>query len=72
MARRKATGIARYSALGIELAVSIIGCLLLGSWADARLGTDPWLTLLGIFVGSGLGLRAVIAAAGEASRDTDG
>lgn len=69
MVRKPAPKIARFSALGIELAAAVIGCLLLGAWADRRFGTDPWLTLLGVFLGSGLGLRAVIVAAREAGRD---
>lgn len=69
MARKPAPKIARFSALGIELAAAVIGCLLAGAWADRRFGTDPWLTLAGIFLGSGLGFRAVLVAAKEAGRE---
>jgi F0F1-type ATP synthase assembly protein I len=71
MARRRGHSIARFSSLGIELAVSIVGCLLLGSWADRQLGTDPYLTLVGILVGTGIGLRAVLVAAKEMGREGD-
>ncbi|MEM1024921.1 MAG: AtpZ/AtpI family protein [Myxococcota bacterium] len=69
MARKPVPRLARFSALGIELAAAVIGCLLAGAWADRHFGTDPWLTLLGIFLGSGLGLRSVLVAAKEAGRE---
>jgi hypothetical protein len=53
----------RASTVGIEMAVSVIGCLLLGHWLDGKLGTDPWLSLVGIILGSIVGFRALISAA---------
>ncbi len=41
-----------YGAVGFQLAATVVGGLLLGSWLDKRLGTDPWLTITGIIVGS--------------------
>jgi F0F1-type ATP synthase assembly protein I len=37
----------------LQLALSIVAFLFLGQWLDRRLGTDPWLTMLGVFVGAG-------------------
>jgi len=33
---------------GLELGVSIAGLMLLGSWLDQKLDTDPWLMLSGL------------------------
>lgn len=40
-----------YGAVGIQLALAVIGGLLLGNYADQKLGTAPWLTLIGLVVG---------------------
>ena len=37
--------------LGTTLAVTVLAGLGLGYWADQRLGTQPWLLLLGACVG---------------------
>lgn len=47
--------------IGIELVVSVIIGLVAGAWADRRFATAPWLTLLGIMVGSAAGFRSLIA-----------
>jgi F0F1-type ATP synthase assembly protein I len=61
----------RASAVGIELAVAVIGCLLLGAWADRRFGTDPWLALAGLLVGSLAGFRSLWRAAQASAADDD-
>jgi F0F1-type ATP synthase assembly protein I len=33
--------------------VAILGGLYLGQWADRKLGTAPWLLIIGVFVGAG-------------------
>lgn len=40
-----------YLGLGSFLAISIAGGLLLGFWLDKKLGTEPWLMLVGIILG---------------------
>ncbi|MEM9415689.1 MAG: AtpZ/AtpI family protein [Planctomycetota bacterium] len=37
--------------IGLELAAVIGGAAWLGSWADGKLGTDPWLTMTGVILG---------------------
>lgn len=37
--------------IGLELAAVIGGAAWLGSWADGRLGTAPWLALVGVVFG---------------------
>lgn len=40
-----------YLGLGMFFTISIAGGLLLGWWIDKKLGTEPWLMLLGIILG---------------------
>ncbi len=39
-----------------EFTLLLVLALALGSWLDGRLGTDPWLFLLGIVAGATAGL----------------
>lgn len=41
-----------YGAVGFQLAATVIGGLLAGSWLDKKFGTGPWFTLIGIVIGS--------------------
>ena len=45
------------SAIGIQFAVSIIVGALAGWWLDGRLGTEPWLMILGVVLGSAAAYR---------------
>jgi ATP synthase protein I len=38
--------------MGVQFVVAILLCLFVGKWLDARLGTAPWLLILGVFVGA--------------------
>lgn len=57
-AKRKTTplGVYReygpYLTLGIQLAAAVVIFLVVGVWADSRLGTSPLFTLLGLLLGS--------------------
>jgi F0F1-type ATP synthase assembly protein I len=44
---------------GFQFAASILICLFAGRWLDRRLGTGPWLLILGTFVGAALGFFAM-------------
>jgi F0F1-type ATP synthase assembly protein I len=50
-----AADVSRYLGLGLTMAASTALFLYLGSLADRRLGTEPWLTLVGAFVGAAAG-----------------
>ncbi len=76
---RKAWGIAlSYSAIGIELAIGIVGGYLVGAWLDTRYGTAPYLMLLMVSLGTATGFislahtTARISRQLEASDDDDG
>lgn len=44
----------RLSSVGLELALTVVGSLLLGWWLDGQLGTEPWLAMVGVFFGFGV------------------
>jgi hypothetical protein len=65
--------VADYLGHGLTWAASTLLFLWLGTVADDWLGTEPWLTLLGAFVGAGAGFyhmysHLVIAPRDAASR----
>jgi F0F1-type ATP synthase assembly protein I len=39
--------------VGIQFALSILVFLYLGQWLDRKLGTAPWLLIIGVFLGAG-------------------
>ena len=41
-----------YSVLVFALPSCVIGGFLLGNWLDEKLGSHPWMTLIGLIVGS--------------------
>ena len=47
------TSVGAYMGLGLQFAISILVFAFLGQWADRRFGTDPWLLLIGVFLGGG-------------------
>jgi hypothetical protein len=78
---------ARFSGYGLTLAMATAGFLFLGWWVDGKLGTAPWLTLLGALVGATGGFYHILqhliffpreearrksAASGEAAQDEKG
>ena len=48
-----------YAGMGLQFALSILLFVWLGQWLDRKLGTEPWLLLLGAFVGAGAGFYAI-------------
>lgn len=45
--------------MGVEFVVAILLCLFVGKWLDSRLGTAPWLLILGVFGGAGASMFAM-------------
>ena len=52
----------RLGSVGIELGASIVVGLVGGNWLDGYFGTEPWLALFGLIVGSIAGFRSLIRA----------
>jgi F0F1-type ATP synthase assembly protein I len=50
---------ANLAGMGVQFVVAILLFLFVGKWLDARLGTAPWLLLLGVFVGAGASTYAM-------------
>jgi ATP synthase protein I len=62
-------GYGAYGSVGLELAVSVLLGLFGGRWLDGKLGTDPWLTWLGLGLGVFTGYRAVWRALRRANQE---
>lgn len=50
----------RYSAIGIEMAAAVAFGALAGSWLDRKFGTEPWLVIFGLIVGTGAAVLAIL------------
>ena len=47
------------AAVGFQFAGAILLFVYVGQWLDRRLGTAPWLLILGVFLGAGLGFYSM-------------
>lgn len=45
---------AEFAGIGLQFVVSMLGGLYAGQWLDGKLGTAPWLLIIGLFTGAGL------------------
>jgi F0F1-type ATP synthase assembly protein I len=61
---------AYYGAAGTQLALSVVGGLLLGNYLDGRLSTGPWLAVAGLALGFVGGMLNLIRIVGH-MRDRD-
>lgn len=41
-----------YGAVGLQLAITVVAGLYIGSLIDKKLETEPWLTLVGLVIGA--------------------
>ncbi len=53
--RRKSLSGSEFAGIGMQFAGMIVVSALAGIWLDRRLGTSPWLLLVMVFGGAGLG-----------------
>jgi F0F1-type ATP synthase assembly protein I len=67
----QALDMGRYAGLGFQFAGALLAFGALGWWIDSLLGTQPWLLIVGIFLGAACAfvalLRAVPAARSRAT-----
>ncbi len=56
------TGLGRASSVGIEMALAVVIGLVGGWWLDGELGTEPWLALVGLIIGTVAGFRSLLSA----------
>lgn len=47
------TSAGQYAGHGMTFVIAILGGLYLGQWLDDKLGTAPWLLIVGVFTGAG-------------------
>jgi ATP synthase protein I len=64
-------------AVGLQFAASILLFFFAGRWLDSKLGTDPWLLIVGVFVGLVAGFwsmyrRLVVEPAARAKEKDEG
>lgn len=55
MHSRKGISGSEFAGLGVQFAVTIVLFAFAGIWLDRRLGTSPWLLIIMVLGGSGLG-----------------
>lgn len=67
---RQLNALARLASVGIEFSVSTIIGLLGGKWLDGKLGTQPWLMLVGLVLGVTAGLRSLLRTARRANQES--
>jgi F0F1-type ATP synthase assembly protein I len=60
----------RYAGLGIQLAASLVVFVLVGQWADRKLGTGGILTVVAAFLGFGGTMYSLIRTLNK--KDGDG
>lgn len=65
---RQLKAYARVGALGIELVASTVIGLLGGQWLDGKLGTEPWLSIVGLVLGVVAGFRSLYQTAKSQNR----
>jgi len=53
---------------GLEFAAAILVCLFGGQWLDARLGSAPWMLILGVALGAGTGVYSMYRTLTTAQR----
>lgn len=59
----------RYGSVGIEMVLSMMIGLWVGTKADNRLHTAPWLAIVGFVIGAYAGFRALFATAKKMEAD---
>ena len=74
--KRVVRELGRYTGFGLAWALSVLFFLLIGYWLDGRLGTLPWLTIAGAFLGAAGGFlslyRGITAAAADEEERREG
>ena len=61
----------KYSALGLEMAISVVLGLAIGYYLDKWLGTSPWLTIVWIALGFAAGVRSLYRSAVQSEKDLE-
>lgn len=57
--------------LGLQLAISVVAFFFIGYWLDSKLGTSPWCTIGGAFLGAAGGLIKFLKEAMALGKQAD-
>ncbi len=60
-----------FAGAGLQFAIAIVAFLLLGQWADRKLGTSPVLVLAGVFIGGGAAFYSMYRRVAAAQKADD-
>jgi ATP synthase protein I len=63
--------LAKYSALGLEMALSVVIGMGIGYYLDRWLGTGPWLMIVWIALGFAAGVRSLYRAAVRSGKELE-
>ena len=58
--RRKGIGGSEFAGVGLQFGITIVLFAFAGIWLDKKLGTSPWLLLVLVFGGAGLGFWSMV------------
>jgi F0F1-type ATP synthase assembly protein I len=58
--RRKGISGSEFAGVGLQFAVTLVVFALAGIWLDRRLGTSPWLLIVLVMGGAGLGFWTMV------------
>ena len=61
----------KYSALGLEMALSVVIGMGIGYYLDRWLGTEPWLMIVWIGLGFAAGVRSLYRTAVRSGKDLE-
>jgi F0F1-type ATP synthase assembly protein I len=61
-------GGAEFAGMGLQFAFGILVFTALGAWLDRRLGTAPWLLVIGVFAGAAGGFYSMVRKITAAQR----
>jgi len=63
---------ASFAGAGAQFVLAILLFLYIGKWLDAKLGTSPWLLMIGVFVGAAAGFYSFYRRIMSSSRERNG
>jgi ATP synthase protein I len=63
---------ASFAGAGAQFVLAILLFLYIGKWLDSRLGTSPWLLMIGVFVGAAAGFYSFYRRIMASSRKRNG
>ncbi len=58
----------KYAGAGLQFALTFLACGALGWWLDGKLGTEPWLMIVGILAGAAGAMYSLVARLGGGAK----